>query len=127
MNLDKIQILTYALTEGGLTIGKCKQFFNQDISEILSISNNGGLKINLKFKPIYIHKRDINNYNIVSIGTSEKFLIFDQWYDVDLVINCFKQVAKIELEKQLIKLNKKIQAIDTVYLADNFNIISFKA
>ena len=127
MNLDKIQILTYALTEGGLTIGKCKQFFNQDISEILSISNNGGLKINLKFKPLYIHKRDINNYNIVSIGTSEKFLIFDQWYDVDLVINCFKQVAKIELEKQLIKLNKKIQAIDTVYLADNFNIISFKA
>lgn len=82
--------------------------------KFISISNNNGVKFNFK-RPIYIHNREINSYNVISFLDCD-LAFFNEDFDEKKMIQIFSKhyIDKLQLEmdeinKRLIDLKKIIE------------------
>jgi hypothetical protein len=74
--------------------------------KFISISNNNGVKFNFK-KPIYIHNREINSYNVISF-LDLNISFFNEDFDEQKMIQIFIKHLIDELSLKQDKIHKEL-------------------
>lgn len=80
--------------------------------KFISISNNNGVKFNFK-RPIYIHNREINSYNVISFLDYD-VVFFNEDFDEKKMIQIFCKHHIDKLQLKIDQINKELNDLKKI-------------